>query len=162
MRYDTHLATTIAAGATVSFFQSDVLFSYLYVIGLAIGSLLPDIDEPNSFLGRRVRVLSKPIKRIFGHRGVTHSVLTWLLLVYFLYPTDSLFITGFLIGYSIHLLGDLFSKRSIPLFAPFSRFRLKMPVTYEISGIFENTLLLASVIYTIILIQKGSLLGSFL
>lgn len=38
-------------------------------------SLLPDIDHPKSVLGQRLRWLSVPISRAFGHRGFTHSLL---------------------------------------------------------------------------------------
>lgn len=31
--------------------------------------LLPDIDHPKSFLGQRLKWVSKPIARAFGHRG---------------------------------------------------------------------------------------------
>ncbi len=37
--------------------------------------LLPDIDHPKSFLGQRLKWVSKPIARAFGHRGFTHSLL---------------------------------------------------------------------------------------
>ncbi len=37
--------------------------------------LLPDIDHPKSFLGQRLKWISKPIARAFGHRGFTHSLL---------------------------------------------------------------------------------------
>jgi membrane-bound metal-dependent hydrolase YbcI (DUF457 family) len=36
--------------------------------------LLPDIDHPKSFLGQRLKWISKPIARAFGHRGFTHSL----------------------------------------------------------------------------------------
>ncbi len=37
--------------------------------------LLPDIDHPKSFLGQRLKWISKPVARVFGHRGFTHSLL---------------------------------------------------------------------------------------
>ena len=36
--------------------------------------LLPDIDHPKSFLGQRLKWISKPVARAFGHRGFTHSL----------------------------------------------------------------------------------------
>ena len=45
-------------------------------LGLAVaGSLLPDIDHPKSWAGRRLRPVSTLIAAVFGHRGVTHSLL---------------------------------------------------------------------------------------
>ena len=40
----------------------------------ALGSLLPDIDEPQSLLGRKLGFIAWPIKLVFGHRGFTHSL----------------------------------------------------------------------------------------
>lgn len=37
----------------------------LYLSGVALGSLLPDIDEPNSTLGRQLPLLSSLIHRLF-------------------------------------------------------------------------------------------------
>ncbi|MBM7094528.1 MULTISPECIES: metal-dependent hydrolase [Alteribacter] len=162
MRYDTHLATTIAAGSGICFFQQDTSFTTVYITGLIAGSLLPDIDEPSSFLGRRLTFISRPVKRIFGHRGITHSVLTWMILAYLLSPFEHPFLTGLLIGYAVHLAGDLFSSRSIPLFAPFSSFRLKMPVTYKTSGLAENIILFISVVISIVFIQQGELIVDIL
>jgi len=45
-------------------------------LGLALaGSLLPDIDHPGSWLGQRLRPLSRMVGAVFGHRGITHSAL---------------------------------------------------------------------------------------
>lgn len=41
---------------------------------VALGSLLPDIDEPNSLLGEKTLGVSNLIQSIFGHRGFTHSL----------------------------------------------------------------------------------------
>ena len=43
--------------------------------------LLPDIDHPKSFLGQRLKWISKPIARAFGHRGFTHSLLAVIVFI---------------------------------------------------------------------------------
>ncbi|WP_016586988.1 metal-dependent hydrolase, partial [Yersinia pestis] len=43
--------------------------------GALLTSLLPDIDHPKSILGQRLKWVSVPIARVFGHRGFTHSLL---------------------------------------------------------------------------------------
>lgn len=68
MGWESHCITGILAGylATNS------------IAGAAIGGvagLVPDIDEPNAKLGRCVPLLSKWLKRTFGHRTITHSLL---------------------------------------------------------------------------------------
>jgi inner membrane protein len=98
------------------------LFAYpVYYGGVVLGSLLPDIDHPQAYLGRRIRVLSVPINTLFGHRGITHSFLFIGLLgiataVWWAkYP---LFFGGLFIGILSHLLGDMFTITGIPLFYP--------------------------------------------
>ena len=56
--------------------------------------LLPDIDHPKSFLGQRLKWISKPIARAFGHRGFTHSLLAVfaLLATFYLKVPESWFI----------------------------------------------------------------------
>lgn len=49
------------------------------VIGLiAAGSLLPDIDHPQSAIGRVFYFISIPLNRLFGHRAFIHSFVLWL------------------------------------------------------------------------------------
>jgi len=42
------------------------------------GSLLPDIDHPKSWVGQRLRPVSRVVGAVFGHRGITHSALALL------------------------------------------------------------------------------------
>lgn len=51
-----------------------LLSSGVVVATTMVGSLLPDIDHPESFLGRRLRWISKPIYGWCGHRTLTHSL----------------------------------------------------------------------------------------
>nr|WP_082044038.1 metal-dependent hydrolase [Aeromonas sp. L_1B5_3] len=45
-------------------------------IPIALASaLLPDLDHPKSLLGQQLPWISKPLSRLFGHRGFTHSLL---------------------------------------------------------------------------------------
>lgn len=92
-----------------------------YYGGVFLGSLLPDIDHPQSYLGRRTKPLSVLINKCFGHRGFTHSLLSTLILgvasaVY--WSVNPLFFGGFLLGYLSHLLGDMTTPSGIPLLYP--------------------------------------------
>ena len=76
--------------------------------------LLPDIDHPKSFLGQRLKWISKPIARAFGHRGFTHSLLAVfaLLATFYLKVPESWFIPadalqGMVLGYLSHILADM-------------------------------------------------------
>ena len=71
----THLAIGLAASSSVvSAGIVPPAWAVPLVASAALGALLPDIDESNSLIGRKLKVLSYPIKWIFGHRGITHSL----------------------------------------------------------------------------------------
>jgi len=86
MTAPTHVAGGIA---TLAFF--DLLFP-AYHLNLklllwgSLFSMLPDIDNPKSFIGRLCFFISAPLERRFGHRTITHSFLfnTFVALVSFL------------------------------------------------------------------------------
>jgi inner membrane protein len=118
VRYQTHIVTSVTVGGGLAEFYG-VPFSAGYFAGLVVGSLLPDIDEPTSFIGRRSFGLAYVIKTTFGHRGITHSLVVWIilsLLVYSLVPY--VFVKGASLGYLFHIIGNYFSIQGIPLFAP--------------------------------------------
>lgn len=95
----------------------------------AVGGLLPDLDHPESALGRRVKFISLPLSAIFGHRGMTHSLLAAVGLLLILVavttmPAYTVFnglIAPICIGYLSHLLGDSFTPSGVPLFWPRKR-----------------------------------------
>ncbi|RUQ75676.1 metal-dependent hydrolase [Azospirillum doebereinerae] len=95
-------------------------------LGMAVlGSLAPDIDHPKSALGSRLKPISVPISIVFGHRGITHSLLAvgacaWVLLESGVYTR---FTAPFLVGYIMHLAGDLLSPAGLPLLYPLKRRR---------------------------------------
>jgi len=136
MRYQTHVITSITA-AVVLHNTMDLPLSIGVLAGVAVGSLLPDIDEPESYIGQRTRGVSDLIKLIFGHRGFTHSLLA-ALLAFFPYiimqypnllgieiPALLLLLKPFFygtgMGYMLHIAGDMFSKSGVPLLLPFSK-----------------------------------------
>ncbi len=80
MRYYTHIATSLA-GAVIMADYSDLPLNIAFVTGVTLGSVLPDIDEPKSYIGRRSKGVSVVVKRLFGHRGMMHSILPCLLLI---------------------------------------------------------------------------------
>jgi inner membrane protein len=100
------------------------------------GSLLPDIDHPQSFIGRRLRLISRPLSRIIGHRGLTHSLLAlaggfWLLL-----KSAHLNVhvaQALALGYLSHLAGDWLTAAGIPLLWPWRK-RFVSPVSFTCGG----------------------------
>lgn len=111
------------------------------IAGGLIGSLLPDIDHPKSWLGRRIPFISVPLSAIVGHRGVTHSMIA-LIVVQAAALVSAInwqstsggwlapFMTGLGVGYASHLLADWLTNSGIPLLWPNPK-RFAAPVTIQ-------------------------------
>lgn len=93
-------------------------------LGLAVfGALLPDIDHPNSWVGRRSRPLSTAIAALLGHRGLTHSAIAVVGLVALLahVGTRRGTIWALVIGYLSHLAADMLTPQGLRLAWPLRR-----------------------------------------
>ena len=110
---------------------------------VALGALLPDIDNAHSTLGHRLGWISKGIQHIAGHRTLFHSLLGLLLgslmalgleqLVIYALATrglivPALFIRGdhlvfisVLFGCIIHIAADGLTEGGVPLFWPYPK-----------------------------------------
>ncbi len=95
----------------------------LFMACVFVGAYLPDIDHPESKIGRYV----KPIGILFEHRGFFHSLLA-LALVFFLpyyFISKTVIAYGFALGYASHLVGDAITVKGIMPFHPFSRWNVR-------------------------------------
>ena len=114
----------------------------LMIVGSgAIGGLLPDIDHPGSTFGRRIWPVSLVISKVFGHRGITHSLLAVAGLTILLLSGHRLSVVslGLIVGYLSHLLGDFITPHGIPLFWPLKRcYRIPRPI--RTGGLGESVL----------------------
>ncbi len=100
--------------------------NFLPVVGMisvAAGSCTPDIDIPQSRLGRRFKFISKRLT----HRGFTHSLvvpvmlaLIMFCLAYFRVPIIPDLLLGFEVGYLAHIIADSCNKKGTPLLWPIS------------------------------------------
>ena len=127
-------------------------------VGTIIGSLFPDIDTSTSKVGKKVKIISKIINHMFGHRGLFHSPILMVGLFFLLkYIFETNNITsyniayyGFLFGMGIHLVCDMFTKGGIPLLYPF--YTTKFSLTKMKSGSKREIIALGVVIVMIIII----------
>lgn len=143
MRYPSHIMVSLCIGAATAAY-TNLPFTVSYTAGVVIGSLLPDIDEPNSYVGRRSFGMSTKVKEAFGHRGMTHSLVVWgAVAAIVLIESSSLFSLGFLLGYLFHILEDFLSIQGVPLLWPFQTKRYKLPL-YRTGGIVEKLLFYSS------------------
>ena len=93
----------------------------LFVILAVIGSALPDLDHPNSKLGRKVKIVAY----LFEHRGFTHGLFILVPLLFFsLYYMQTVNAYALLIGYVSHIAIDMLTVEGIMPLHPISKFRL--------------------------------------
>ncbi|MBX7490671.1 metal-dependent hydrolase [Helicobacter turcicus] len=158
----THIAFALGIGAFVAVGFSVLTNTPLslkelnvFYGGVTLGALLPDIDEPNSTIGKKTLGISNAIKALFGHRGLTHSItfivgLGILLLVLSAFGAEMLsgiplvsgfvkglddavlevFIFGILFGCVLHLMGDMLTPSGVPLLLPFSTRNFHLTPTF--------------------------------
>lgn len=113
MTAPTHIAFSATIALMFGYSSPEVL---LY---LSIGSVLPDIDHPKSFIGKLLFFLSIPLNKRFGHRGLIHSVVVWLLplIIGFIY-FKPLFIIC--LGIMSHIILDSWNIAGVHLLKPVS------------------------------------------
>lgn len=85
----------------------------------AFGALLPDIDHPQSWAGRKMRAISVPLSAVVGHRGITHSLLAVAAAVAGLAVWGVGAMTApIMVGYLSHLVADGLTPSGVPLLWP--------------------------------------------
>lgn len=116
----------------------------------AWAALLPDIDHPGSVVGRKVLPISLLISGIFGHRGITHSLIATLLMtvgaLHFLQAGSSagIIVAAISVGYLSHLFTDWLTPSGIPLLWPSKR-RFGSPFSIRTGGVGEFFLMVGMV-----------------
>ena len=126
MNYKAHFTAGVITGVGVSIaayhFQYH-LSPILITVPAIIGSVLPDIDHPKSYLGRRLPLLSKIINHVFGHRTFTHSLLFCIIISASLMQTDTSVGIGMFFGILSHILLDMLTpfSKGVALFYPIKK-----------------------------------------
>ena len=91
-----------------------------FLAGIALGAVLPDIDEPKSFIGRKLAPLAF-LLRLFRlkHRTLSHSIIFALIVIipsiFLPYPFN-LFGIGAGVGSVLHCVGDLLTISGLKYF----------------------------------------------
>lgn len=86
---------------------------------MVVGSLMPDIDHPQSFIGKILQPLALWFHDYFGHRKFIHSLILWCgiaFLIWSICPT----LRWLAIGAITHCILDCLSPQGVQLFTPFS------------------------------------------
>ena len=91
-------------------------------LAASAASLLPDIDHPESLIGRVFPFISKGLLRKYGHRTVTHSIFAILvislLLIPVLFISNGMVYGALLTAFTSHIFIDLFNKAGVKLLSP--------------------------------------------
>ena len=153
MRGSTHLFMSIMIYMPTFIFLLKFDSEFLYILsavglGIALGSLLPDLDAPTSkimygrwrYIGRPSRyIVTKPLSKLLGrkleHRGILHSLrgllytsiifaivflVPYIISVYFTSPIFLIWYIwiGILVGFLLHLAEDSFTYYGVKWFYP--------------------------------------------
>jgi inner membrane protein len=114
------------------------------VVGLVIGSLLPDIDHPHSTISQFIPIVGRFISAWTQHRGLFHSILGVVLMfgaaglasstvrsvtTTLGLPTElpPYIGAGLIIGYALHIIADMLTTHGVKLFYPL-RWNVGLPL----------------------------------
>jgi len=127
MTMPNHVAGGIVFTGIFAAISGANLFSEPWYIGITIlATLVPDLDHPQSFLGRVFRPVSKYINKHHGHRTLTHSFLALVVTTFLIWLFDKYtFETGeFAIfwfwAYLSHIFLDMLTISGVHVFYPFA------------------------------------------
>ncbi|MDI7741067.1 metal-dependent hydrolase [Lysinibacillus fusiformis] len=125
-------AKYIAPTVTENGFVNGIAGIGAVLCGAILGSLLPDIDHRQSYIGRKLKIASFIISKTLGHRSVVHAplvIFAFSALLYFFSieltsPYQAIakyFVIGLSAGMWSHLFLDMMTRRGIPLLYPLTK-----------------------------------------
>ena len=142
MLFRTHIAFALFV-ALVLIYANTINFSFVFFIAVMLFAALPDIDTPDSVVGRAIRPLSNLIRVVIGHRTVFHSVWFPIIIYYLLFWFNQTIAFAALFGYSSHLLLDILNEKGLkPLW----------PINFHISGPFRTGGFFEIILFFVIII----------
>lgn len=155
----THIVNSIAIGSIPLVFGKQIDITYATFLTLiALGSIIPDVDEPNSLIGRKMKFLSYPINIFFGHRTITHNLLLFSILGIFLFIQGYKYFLAINIGILLHILQDSITYQGIKngLF-PIQRLNYNFVLLprifrFAVGSLTEYIIFIASIIFILLVI----------
>ena len=140
MLFKTHmLFSFIVALFTYEYFNLNPI---LFTIIVLVSSFIVDIDSTRSKAGKKLWMLSYPINFLFRHRGLFHSLLLWIVVV-FLISLVSKYWIAVLIGVLSHLILDSLTKQGINFF---------YPLTFKVKGFIKTGGILEWIVFVLIVV----------
>lgn len=143
----------------MNFSKMDLILFYFFVL---VGSVFPDIDEPESFIGRKLPIFSNILSLFVSHRGITHFMIIPIVVFILAYFENDyrikIILVGLGVGIFAHSIGDMLTKGGVVgYFFPFFR-KTKVALlpsflrfyTNSITEHLFNAIILFSIIYSLI------------
>jgi len=136
-----------------------------FLLGIIIGAVLPDIDEPKSLIGRKLFFLSYILRAIgLKHRTLSHSIIFSLIFILpaFIVPSPyKNILFGLGIGSILHCVGDLFTISGLRYFLfPIEKelhFSPK-PLRFRTGGVIEQIIIIFLALFNMWIFKKLDLL----
>jgi inner membrane protein len=104
--------------------------------GVLLTFWIPDLDKETSKPGRHLKLISKILSFFTKHRGITHSLIAYVIVAGLFKSLETIPVTTFslsglfigsVIGYGSHLLGDMSTPQGIPLLWPL-KIKFRIPI----------------------------------
>lgn len=90
---------------------------YIFYFSALLGCLLPDIDEKESYIGKKLLILSFWISMFLRHKTFTHylflPILIFILGYYYATDKSQIVMFGIAFGIFLHSLEDMLTNRGI-------------------------------------------------
>ena len=138
MLFRTHFAFALLLGlVSFSYFE---LNPYAFVFIAVICASLIDIDDPKSKVGRKLWILSYPLKFLFGHRKLMHSLFVWGLIGFAVSFFTPYWIPA-LLGFFSHLLLDGLTKEGINIY----------PFDFRVNGFLRTDGIIEMILFVLLI-----------
>ena len=115
----THLAVGLATGIGACIAGNlPPLTGVMVIAECGLGSLLPDIDQRNSIISKKVKPVGAVVSAVAGHRTIFHDPLLYLVLGLAAWKTIPAYMShviSLLIGVVTHLFLDALNPTGIPI-----------------------------------------------
>lgn len=125
--YNHIVGGTVFTGIFLSMYDVNIFSQPIYLFFTAFFAVLPDIDHTKAPIGKMFYPLARYLDRKYGHRTITHSLLCYLILFFFIgliektMSTATIITSIFLWSFGSHLIFDMVTKQGVPLLYPFMK-----------------------------------------
>lgn len=172
MNKSAHLIGGLTAGIAVSKYivpnvpyngeVNEVVGIGAVLCGAILGSLLPDIDHRNSYIGRKLRITSFIVSKTLGHRSIVHTplvIFAFSSLLFFLamqltgiiHDISLFFVIGTSYGMYSHLFLDMMTRRGIPPLYPLTSKSFRI-ANFKGGGIGDNIAIISCSILIVLML----------